>query len=1218
MTQSIRTTIDHTMLSGSIPSVEQDLLRASQGLPLLFVHLLERRYLQDLELPAWSIEGRANDHACQILREVLALGKPRHKEEWSAAMPHVLSACHEPGNSLLMSVFHDGSRPHIYLGSRRIIGQGGRNSEDFLKAQEGAFQSFFGGLTLSDPAYALNAADMPEFTEFLREAPAMATVTGIPSRRKTLAGFPFELQSIDQLVKASGQGRYSLIVVAEPVRPEVIDTTIDICRRLISFVHGFSSVTKSRGHNRGTSLSQRVEPNPDTNDPADRLTFLRLASGVLQAALGVAGRAAIGEIDPLNLFSGIATFARAVEELETRQRQDDHSTMTTSSGSNDQISATFIDANAEACEKLLREYSNRLETARSSGWWNTAVYIAAENEAVLANIAGALRSICAGESSSIDHIRVLPLPEHLLREAMIKGRLLTLVPSSGNQRHPFGESYDSLSTCMTSEELSVLVNLPRNELPGIPMREVSQFHLATQTTASADGLERYVEIGTLTDSLDRALSPVHISEVTLNRHLMVTGIPGSGKTNTCWQLLREAWTRLHIPFLVIEPAKAEYKRLADFPEFRDCLTIFSVGGITGTPLRLNIFDWVDGVPLLRHINLLKAIFTASLFPPGQDSPLPFLIEDALCEMYLDRGWDLHTSTNPYLGDNSLRVRSALLPELKDFVAKLRDIIDRRGYQGTVQGNLQAYVVTRLRALSNGIKGLCLNSRRSTPFKLLFEYPAVIELKEAGDEDEKAFMIALVFSLLYEYAEVRVSRLASGDRESLQHLTLIEEAHRLLKSGGAAGKLSADPVQKAVTMFTDMLAEMRAYGEGFIIVDQIPTKLAPETLKNTNLKIVHRLTAADDRRAVGECMNLNELQTRHLNNLKPGMAVMHFEDIGEPILCRVPNLKDQSPVRSESEVLAVNKGVNSSDRIFLHRHGGCAHCPSPCDYFHYIDTAASAHSGSRTKTPSGSKTLDNQPENHETLMKILGNALMPVIAGVLGNREEDATRAFEGWCALTRRQIRSTVSHDDVVNTAVLYCAAAQATNHQFADLLKNRGSAVRDSYVILPQDLVGLELASAAMARLFPRWLGLDKNSFMSPEVFKQARTELVAAMFSEPPEEFRDNPKCTRCSNRCTMLPFVSRSGRDLFRKLPSPMAISQMKEDTRTHVLEAFRTAPATLPDPIQQFIRTIDPKFTAWYFCLSANIEFLKTEDHVLGQSSSIPNESQATSNKDDDQK
>src|SRR5262249_30981258 len=154
-------------------------------------------------------------------------------------------------------------------------------------------------------------------------------------------------------------------------------------------------------------------------------------------------------------------------------------------------------------------------------------------------------------------IRILQLPEHHLREAVVKGQVLTLRPGSGSKGHPFGESFDILGTCLTSEELSVLVNLPRTEIPGIPMHDLSDFCLSLKPANDGESPsaqpEQCIEIGWLKDSVGRSLAPVTIDERTLNRHVFVTGATGTGKTNTCWQLLRQIYSRLHVPFLVIEP-----------------------------------------------------------------------------------------------------------------------------------------------------------------------------------------------------------------------------------------------------------------------------------------------------------------------------------------------------------------------------------------------------------------------------------------------------------------------------------------------------------------------------------------------------------------------------------------------------------------------------------------------------------------------------------------
>ncbi|BAZ08979.1 hypothetical protein NIES4071_07850 [Calothrix sp. NIES-4071] len=243
----------------------------------------------------------------------------------------------------------------------------------------------------------------------------------------------------------------------------------------------------------------------------------------------------------------------------------------------------------------------------------------------------------------------------------------------------------------------------------------------------------------------------------------------------------------------------------------------------------------------------------------------------------EHGWKFYTSQNNYLSPRAtFNERCALTPCLQDLYDKIETVLTNKKYGQEIHQNMGAAIRSRLSSLMVGNKGLMLNTRRSVPLENLFANPTVIELQNLGDDEEKAFVMALLLVLLYEYAEVRQRNLPPNFSGKLQHLTLVEKAHRLLQAApGFSSPEVRNPRGKAVAMFTDMLAEMRAYGEGFIIADQIPNKLAPEILKNSNIKIVHRLAAPDDREVTGSCINLNSRQIRNLNNLAPGFAVIHF-------------------------------------------------------------------------------------------------------------------------------------------------------------------------------------------------------------------------------------------------------------------------------------------------------------------------------------------------------
>jgi hypothetical protein len=268
--------------------------------------------------------------------------------------------------------------------------------------------------------------------------------------------------------------------------------------------------------------------------------------------------------------------------------------------------------------------------------------------------------------------------------------------------------------------------------------------------------------------------------------------------------------------------------------------------------------------------------------------MPFLLEEAVVEVYLDKGWELATSTNSYIDvENCGDEFYDYLPTLEDLLQKIDVVVQRKQYAQELSMDLSAALKARLSSLLTGSKGLMLNTRRSTPLGELMQEQVILELKYVGDDDEKCFLMGLILSSIYEYLEVHHEA-----EKDLRHVLLIEEAHRLLKrTPDFSAMESSNPRGKAVETFTNIISEIRAYGEGVIIDDQIPAKLAPDVVKNTNLKIVHRTLAKDDRDYVGATMRLIPEQNDELPLLKVGQAVCHREGWDKPFLIQIPEVKD---------------------------------------------------------------------------------------------------------------------------------------------------------------------------------------------------------------------------------------------------------------------------------------------------------------------------------------
>jgi DNA helicase HerA-like ATPase len=1114
----------------------------TEALPLMMVSALERRYLTNLQAGQWNIAAREGDDARPLLREVVRLGRPDDSEAWAKAMPHVLTACNEPGHALVMALHGEGARHRLYLGGRRILGAGARSTEDFVEAQESAFKAFFTGLEMG-PACRMDGEEMPELTEFVQTAPSLSVLTGIPSGRG--GKLPIALQSLDRLVKAVGNQKYLLLVVSEPVEPWVIDETLDACRRMKSAVHAYSrrTVTKSQGESEGESRT-------DQESLDNWQSKLPLGLFGLSAFCSVVGLFVpiVGHIAQPMTTMGFAANARSMQQDMQNARQ-----LTTGKNWSEAGGIELLDANAEACEQLLQEHIDRLQAGRSNGWWKTAIYVAAESEAAAQSVTGALRSLCSGDTTRLDPMRPVPVPQFLLREAVERGQVLSLLPGAGDQRHPLGESFDVLGTCVTSEELSVLVNLPQQEIPGLPMHDMSDFALSCPPPT-----EDSILLGMLQDSQGRDLSPVTITQAALNRHVFVSGITGYGKTNTCMQILLETYEKLGVPFLVLEPAKAEYRRLAQTDEFKGRLRVYTLGGNSPLPFRLNPLSPVPGIPLGRHIDLLKAVFNAS-FP--MYAGMPYVLEEAILEVYAERGWSLFTSENAYLEPrSSFDERSALTPCLEDLHDKVEIVLNRKKYGQEIHANMGAALRSRIRSLMVGNKGMALNTRRSTPLGDLFDGPTVIELQNLGDDEEKAFVMALLFVLLYEYAEVRQGDVAPGRRGKLQHLTLIEEAHRLLQaSHGPVSAESADPRSKAVSMFTDMLAEMRAYGEGFIIADQIPTKLAPETMKNSNLKILHRLVAPDDREAAGSCINLTDWQKRHLNNLRPGLAIVHDEHLAEAVLTRIQPVKDnRAPNLTEREVRTLLAEVEGKDKTYLYRHAGCRSCPAPCTFFHRLE-----------------ESMD-QPEWNVLLQPFLESVLLDAAA--------PAWAAWTRWRGDWQARSQAMMGQRGPAGEGVTYCAVINAAHRWLGDMQKARGKTRgNEPAALTPDERLRREKAVQALGELFLAWTRQAEWDEAAQNVFAAAQQKVREAVLQTPPNEMRG---CAQCPARCRMSAYVVPILSNLEKQIKPKMVGVMAARDRLQAIEQAVAPIEGAMPMLKQ---RKASPNLRRhWLYCALTHID------------------------------
>jgi hypothetical protein len=505
--------------------------------------------------------------------------------------------------------------------------------------------------------------------------------------------------------------------------------------------------------------------------------------------------------------------------------------------------------------ELLEAALGKYKQARVQGAWEARVALLAAHQATLEQGMALLASAFSGERS-------LPRP--------IRVQRCLPTPTEGSLFPP---------TVLNTVDLALLVRLPQEEMPGYQVFDGARFAVALPHERKKTNP---VAIGKVLDRSQPTGQWLELEAADFVKHSFITGVTGSGKTESCFFLLDQLWREQGVPFLVLEPAKREYRALRNYPGF-ECLRVFTLGDESGRepPFRMNPFEVPEGIHVQTHIDLLRSLFNASF--AGLYAPMPYLLEEALYAIYAERGWDL---TRGECGGH--RLPSERFPTLSDLCAKVEEVVEQAGYDPEVTQNVQTALRVRLNSLRIGAKGLMLDTTCSTSMEELLGSPTVLELAALGDPEVVAFLMGLLWLRLYEH------RFAQGPNP-LKHVTILEEAHRLMaRHIQFSGHPEVSNVRaQAVEVFCNMLAELRAFGEALLIVDQSPTKLHPDVLKNTNLKMVHRLVVQEDREAIGGCTNMRGAQIRALATLATGQAVAYAEGMKEPFLVQVPLFRAHS-------------------------------------------------------------------------------------------------------------------------------------------------------------------------------------------------------------------------------------------------------------------------------------------------------------------------------------
>ena len=428
-----------------------------------------------------------------------------------------------------------------------------------------------------------------------------------------------------------------------------------------------------------------------------------------------------------------------------------------------------------------------------------------------------------------------------------------------------------LGNWLTTNELGMIAGLPQKEVAGLSLNSEVEFGLNFTKPSDTNKIELgyLIQNGNVLNE-----SPVYLDKADLDKHIFVSGVTGSGKTTTCQKILHDA----DIPFLVIEPAKTEYRiMMYQHPD----VMIFTLGDNQTNPIKMNPLIFYPHESITSRVDMLCACIESAF---DMEAAIPQIIEQALYRAYEDKGWDIYSNQN-YQFENPFDGTGKAFPTISELIKQCESVVNEQGFDERLKNDYIGSIKARLLGLTSGGKGFLLNTHSSVDFIDLLDHKVVFELENIRSSAEKSLIMGFILINLSE--AIREKYRQSG---IFRHITLVEEAHRLLSKYTPGDNMSK---KQSVEMFADMLAEIRKYGESLIIADQIPNKLTPDVLKNTNTKIIHRIFAADDKEAVGNTVMLKDEQKDFLSNLATGRAVYFTTGTDKAIQIQIHQSTDTS-------------------------------------------------------------------------------------------------------------------------------------------------------------------------------------------------------------------------------------------------------------------------------------------------------------------------------------
>ncbi|SDB13819.1 ATP-binding protein [Butyrivibrio sp. INlla16] len=825
-------------------------------------------------------------------------------------MVTVLNAAYSIGATVVTLIVGKKNITEYYLGVvSKDISQEKYTIESQGETIKGVLEGNFPGLTIQN----IKGKEKNKVLNSMTSFDYITAISGIASIRKEKeSSYQKYVQGIEHLVDSLAGKEYRITIIADPVNERDLDQTKMGYESLYSQIAPFAQTTLSFNENEtitvtqaqtdgisetigeSTALTQNYTKTSGWSESStkgsgktvdkSRIVGTAIGTGIgILATVATGGAAApliaVGAWAGGKLGSGLVTTNKNESETSTEMGNTAEGvskakTKNTSTTTN--ASSTTSEAEAQSHgrtiqitneNKIVKELLDRIDKnverlhrCEAYGAFNCATYVVSSDPSTNALVASGFSALMKGDTSALQASYINNWSCKDKNGLEIKKYLSKLT-------HPLFVNPINSSVLLSpaslenSYELAVNLAFPKKSINGLPVFEMASFGRNLPSASISQDLK----IGSLMHMGSEQGTEVRLNLKSLTMHTFITGSTGAGKSNTIYQMLRELRNK-KVSFLVVEPAKGEYKHaLADLG-----VHVYGTNPNKSDLLRINPFRFPEGIHVLEHIDRLVELFNVC-WP--MYAAMPAVLKDSVERAYIKAGWNLSSSKNT--------VSDKLFPSFIDVLEELNNVIGESAFSQEVKDNYVGSLATRIKSLTNGIYGE-LFTNDEIGDDVLFDSDVIVDLSRVGSIETKSMIMGIIIMRLQEY------RLSSGDMNSdLKHVTVLEEAHNLLKrTSTEQNSESSNLLGKSVEMLANAIAEVRTYGEGFIIADQSPGLLDMSVIRNTNTKIIMRLPDAEDRNLVGKAANLNENQINELAKMPTGVAAIYQNDWLEPVLCKV--------------------------------------------------------------------------------------------------------------------------------------------------------------------------------------------------------------------------------------------------------------------------------------------------------------------------------------------